>query len=248
MWLGSLSFLYEKIKKKKNKKKNKKISENIIIFFIQENFHENSKTLIFSIFPTVLTNLIIKYTIMNMDSKILFSKEEEYLTNLLYDKIGKFSTELLFRASEHKFNSNTFHKKCDQQGSTLVIIQNEYDHVYGGYSNISWNKNIQIQTDSTAFLWCVRPQMKFFGFKKSELVGVQAMWNYEGYGPLYGRGNDLWITNRCHENNNSGYGSGQSFNCKGQDYGAKEEMLNQHRQCYCIIREYEVFKIYKTDS
>jgi len=242
---ATFSFLYEKIKENRNKKqKKKKITEIIIFLFIQENFNENPKTLIFSIFPNVLTKIIIKYTIINFDSKILSSKEKIRLKSLLYNKIGNFTTELLFRASEHNFNSDTFHKKCDHQGPTLVIVQNEYDHVYGGYSNISWDINSQTRIDPSAFLWCVRPQIKFFGFKKSERVGQQAMWNYEGYGPLYGKGNDLWITNKCNENKNSGYGSGQTFKCKGQDYGAKEEMLNLHNQCYCVIREYEVLKIY----
>tara|TARA_B110001454_G_C12710780_1_gene430649 strand:+ start:217 stop:963 length:747 start_codon:yes stop_codon:yes gene_type:complete len=246
MLFGSLSYFFEKIKKnKKNKKINKKNSEIIINFFIQKNFNENSKILIFSIFPNVLTNIIMKYTMLAIDSEILLLKEEEYLKNILYNKIGNFSTELLFRASEHNFNSNTFHEKCDNKGPTLLIVQNEYDHIYGGYSNISWNKNKQTETDPTAFLWCVRPQMKIFELNRSQQVGEQAMWNYEGYGPLYGKGNDLWITNKCNENKSSGYGSGQSFNCTGKDYGAKDKMLNTYNQCYCVIREYEVFKIYK---
>jgi len=69
------------------------------------------------------------------------------------------------------------------------------------------------------------------------------MWNYQGYGPLYGRGNDLWITDKCNNNNNSGYGSGQSYNCNGEDYGATAEMLNNFSQCYSSISEYEVFTI-----
>ena len=79
--------------------------------------------------------------------------------------------------------------------------------------------------------------------KSSEKDGDQAMWNYEGYGPLYGRGNDLWITDKCNKNISSGYGSGRSYNCTGRDYGATREMLNNYSQCYSIIGEYEVFKI-----
>ena len=69
------------------------------------------------------------------------------------------------------------------------------------------------------------------------------MWNYQGYGPLYGRGNDLWITDKCNKNKDSGYGSSQSFVCKGRDFGATEEMMNQYQQCYGVIDEYEVFSI-----
>ena len=232
-------------KTKKTKKKKQIINNNLVIFgFIRENFDENITILIFSIFPVVLTELVIDYVIIRIDSMILSEKEEKCLIHLLNDKLqSNFTTELLYRASEHNFNSNKFHEKCDEKGSTIVIVKNTYNHVYGGYSKVSWNKKLQTRTDPNAFLWCVRPKVKIFELKSSEKDGKQAMWNYQGYGPLYGRGNDLWITDKCNNNNTSGYGSGQSYNCNGSDYGATGEMLNNFSQCYSSISEYEVFKI-----
>ena len=68
----------------KTKKKKQIINNNLVIFgFIRENFNQNITTLIFSIFPIVLIELVIDYVIIRIDSKILSGKEEECLIHLL---------------------------------------------------------------------------------------------------------------------------------------------------------------------
>jgi hypothetical protein len=45
----------------------------------------------------------------------------------------------LFRASEHAFSSSEFHRLCDNQGPTIVLVQAENGRVAVGYSCVSWN-------------------------------------------------------------------------------------------------------------
>ena len=129
-------FFFWKTKKKKEKKQI--INNNFVIFgFIRENFNQSITILIFSIFPVVLTELVIDYVIIRIDSMILSGKEEKCLIHLLNDKLqSNFTTELLYRASEHNFDSNKFHEKCDEKGSTIVIVKNTYNHVYGLFKSI----------------------------------------------------------------------------------------------------------------
>lgn len=203
--------------------------------------------------PTCLVDLVMQYSLCRIYSNILNSGEERNLCRLLLDTIkkqegnfnlGRLRYRLIFRASEHGFSADQFHKYCDKKGPNMVIIRNDHDHVYGGYSFASWNKKLQTVTDPKTFVWCVRPRVEAFGFRESENDGEQAMWNYPGYGPLYGRGNDVWVTDKCDDDGKqSGYGSGQSFACKGKAFGATDRMLNGYEQCYCNVVEYEVFSV-----
>ncbi len=50
----------------------------------------------------------------------------------------KFSSKLLFRASEHNFSAAEFHKHCDGFENTLVIAKTQSDKVIGGFTPNKW--------------------------------------------------------------------------------------------------------------
>lgn len=148
-----------------------------------------------------IIEIIYAYYLIIMDTFILSSDEQMKFIQMLHDKLKQiqsnnklsFNTNLLFRGSEWEFDSYKFHDLCDNKGPTITIIQNEYNHVFGGYSTKSWNLNCQIITDPTAFLFVIRPQIKIYPLKESENEGYQAMWNRRGYGPIYGKPQDIFI-------------------------------------------------------
>ena len=143
-----------------------------------------------------IINIIYRYFLIRIDSKILNENEQVSLMNLLFEKLKKQSenkdmkylgTELLFRGSEHGFECAKFHELCSNKGATVTITYNEYDHVFGGYVTKSWdtkNKNVD---DPTAFLWMVRPKVKAFDFENIEedCVGLYVS---KHYGPMFGSG------------------------------------------------------------
>ena len=49
-------------------------------------------------------------------------------------------TELLYRASRDGWRPRTFHQKCDDRGSTVVILRAEGGYVFGGYTPHSWHR------------------------------------------------------------------------------------------------------------
>jgi hypothetical protein len=51
------------------------------------------------------------------------------------------TSELLYRGSEDGFTSQMFHQKCDDQGSTLVIVKSKEGFVFGGFTSVSWIPN-----------------------------------------------------------------------------------------------------------
>jgi hypothetical protein len=78
------------------------------------------------------------------NSKII-SKIEEYKTLLGFfgkTDISSISLKLLFRASDHGFSSESFHKICDHIPHTLVLIKTNYNKIIGGYTPLEWKKNL----------------------------------------------------------------------------------------------------------
>ena len=49
--------------------------------------------------------------------------------------------ELIYRASEHEYTAESFHKYCDDQGPTLVIIKSSDGWIFGGFTTQSWSGN-----------------------------------------------------------------------------------------------------------
>jgi hypothetical protein len=56
--------------------------------------------------------------------------------------ISSISLKLLFRASDHGFSSESFHKFCDHIPHTLVLIKTNYNKIIGGYTPLKWNKEV----------------------------------------------------------------------------------------------------------
>ena len=46
--------------------------------------------------------------------------------------------KLLFRASEHSFSAEAFHRHCDRAEDTFVLVRTEFGKTIGGYSGYTW--------------------------------------------------------------------------------------------------------------
>ncbi|KAK8810420.1 hypothetical protein WA158_006995 [Blastocystis sp. Blastoise] len=115
--------------------------------------------------------------------------------------------KLLFRASEHKYKANKFHKYCDYKGETVTIIKhighNNHINIFGGYTDQSW--------ESGSGSW--KPYSKEFLFTLSNEHGIPptkydytnsdrscGIYCYSSYGPYFC---DIYISDQCHSNTNS---------------------------------------------
>ena len=59
------------------------------------------------------------------------SKLREWLGN-------EYKWKLLYRASEHEYTAESFHKYCDNKGPTLIVIKSSEGWIFGGYTTQSW--------------------------------------------------------------------------------------------------------------
>ena len=51
-----------------------------------------------------------------------------------------YKWKLLYRASEHEYTAESFHKYCDNKGPTLVIIKSSKGWIFGGYTTQLWSR------------------------------------------------------------------------------------------------------------
>ena len=192
-----------------------------------------------------IINIICQFYLIRIHSNILSSNEQSLLYNLLFGEIKQHKgnenmksiiTELLYRGSKNGFSASKFHDLCDNKGATLVIIHNEYDHIFGGYTSKSWNKAATYITDPDAFLWMVKPNVKTFGFADKQSGGKCALWNRKNFGPIFGAGEDIWI--------NHGAKNNGCYPCTFKFDGKKLSGYKTTRSVYSFkIKDYEVFSV-----
>ena len=199
-----------------------------------------------------IISIVYEYYLIRINSNILTSDEQLSSMNLLlatlkqndrYKHIKSIDTEFLFRASDHQFKAAKFHEFCDRKGPTLTVIHNEYNHIFGGYCTESWQPGDSMAiADPTAFIYLIRPKCKAYKLKEENKAGQEAMMSDGVYGPEYGAGNDIWISDECNTTYDNGCnGSPQTFDIDPQELIGQQGHSQYHYQCYIV--DYEVFSI-----
>eukprot|EP01083_Nonionella_stella_P084773 234744_1 len=110
---------------------------------------------------------------------------------------------LIFKASRDGFSSLDFHTRCDGQCPTLVVAKAvDSDIIFGGYAAVPWHSNGAYIQD---------PQKRCFLFridgdlavKFSVIKPENTIYGGAGYGPTFGAGHDLYISNNANQNEGS---------------------------------------------
>ncbi|XP_072129420.1 interferon-induced protein 44-like isoform X3 [Mobula birostris] len=70
---------------------------------------------------------------------------------LVFETLGEIKLHLLYKASVHGFDSNSFYAKCSQQGPTLTVGYTDSDNIFGGY--ITEDVRSYCAKDNKAFLF-----------------------------------------------------------------------------------------------
>ena len=201
-------------------------------------------------FITEIIDIIHEYYLIKIDSNILNSNEQISLINLLFDQLKKqkldenikgIDTKLLYRASEHKYNCKTFHELCDGKGATITIIHNEYDHIFGGYTNKSWPAKYGSVPDPDAFLFMIRPSVELFECRKT-YKNSGMIYGGSSQGPVFGEGWDIYLWYGEATQTHGGGGIPKSFAYKSSKlFGGPhmKESMNSHFE----VLDYEVFSV-----
>ena len=91
-----------------------------------------------------------------MNSKINFDE------NLIIEWIGKkFTSELLFSTSKNGYQPSEFHRLCDNKGPTIIFIETKKGCIFGGYTELNWDKSSRKKIDESTFLFSINNKAKY---------------------------------------------------------------------------------------
>ncbi len=111
------------------------------------------------------------------------------------------SFQLVFTTEKDGWELSSFHEKCDNQGSTLLIIETIEGYVFGAYTTIPFTspETAEYSTDITAssFLYSLKNPHYTSAQRMAVMVdkATEALVVGKEYGPTYGSGNDMYMIN-----------------------------------------------------
>ncbi|CAF4159273.1 unnamed protein product [Adineta steineri] len=143
----------------------------------------------------------------------LLKPEHKVKLNEFYGNINQ-RWELIYKATRDGFRARAFHSWCDNEGSTMTIIQSDNNYIFGGYTSVSWTSAGQCENDKAAFLFTLRNPYNIPPTKytiKCDHV-ANAIYDHNGYGPIFGSGHDIIISDNSNRNNSSYSNFSQSYN------------------------------------
>ncbi|CAF3604399.1 unnamed protein product [Rotaria sp. Silwood1] len=134
-------------------------------------------------------------TLLNTDQKILIKKLFPIETKWL----------LIYKGTENGFDSDDFHRYCDNRGATLTLIQarsrfymKRHDSIFGGFTTIPWSSKHGFYLDPEAFLFLLNSEdIIRFNLRSTDETAIS---HYATAGPVFGL-DDIYICHRPNENN-----------------------------------------------
>ena len=127
----------------------------------------------------------IKFVFKN--SSIIFKdiKSQNLIINWIKEKTNKNITklELIFKMSKNGSLSKDFHKACDNQGPTLILIKSKNNKTFGGFTPLNWidKGGGQYDKSNQTFLFSLNLMKKYDMININKLAIKCA-----SYGPNFG--------------------------------------------------------------
>ena len=169
---------------------------------------------------------------------IIINNNQNYISNLnkwINQREGKFNTKLLFRKSNNGNSFDEFHRLCDNQGKTLVLIQTDNNLIIGGYTTKDWNTSEKWYYDDQSFLFSLTKE-KIFPNKKN----CNAIRGSKSNGPWFS-----YIGFTSSRKNNLTQGYFYYKKDKDQCFENYNEIIpNNNKNTYFDVKEVEIYKIY----
>ena len=153
---------------------------------------------------------------------------KEGITKKLNKKIKDI--KLLYRASKDGDSGNTFHSKCDGISNTVTFVKAKNGKKLGGFTEKGWNSNNQWYSDNNTFLFSLDSNECYFYKESSCMLGSSS------YGPFWGSGHDLCLTDKCLSNNSNNSTQSSSF-----EYNGKMNCLSGEKKFQ--VEDYETYQL-----
>jgi hypothetical protein len=176
-----------------------------------------------------------------MDSLILTQNEELSLKEMLNLK----EVKLVYRASRDGFTGYSFNSKCDGISNTVTIIKTTSNSVFGGFTSATWTSyRYEYTYDSNAFIFSLRRS----GNSNKERFNVtrpdSAILCYSTFGPTFGGGYDIYVSDSSNTNEYSSSNLGYSYQLpENTTYGSEEARIYLAGSYNWQTTEIEVYQV-----
>ena len=128
--------------------------------------------------------------LMNEDNEDLKGFEKTIIRNREEaEKITKWvcphserRVKLLYKATPEENSRYDFHRKCDNKGETVVLIETTKGRRFGGYTSLSWESNNTWKDDKQSFLFSLDNNKKYEAIISSNYK----VYSGKDFGPWFG--------------------------------------------------------------
>ena len=178
---------------------------------------------------------------LNVNSDILLkSNRRNDLLEIILEWIGHKKMELIYRGSRDGKTSQSFHKKCDNQGPTICLFENEKGYIFGGYASISWTNSGCGHSAPESFLFTLT---NIYGTPPTKFPNIDtknSVYHLSNQGPCFY--DDIWIKSDFEKEDTY-----MTFPRAYKDTLGKGKSIFKtdydNNKNYVKIKEIEVFKI-----
>ena len=171
---------------------------------------------------------------------VIVTKLEEVKLLRSWCGTGLLKFKLLYRGTKDGFTSDIFHKKCDENKPTLTIIKSHNNKVFGGYSDQSWTSTSNYKTSTNLWIFSLDAKEKY---KLKNANSNQGVYCHTSYGPTFGGGHDIYISNNPSSDNSCYSNYGHSYESKGLSYSTTQAQSHLAGSYNFKVLEIEVFQL-----
>ena len=169
------------------------------------------------------------------NTSFLNDDEKKMISKWIHpNKVLRFN--LLFSTDIDGESASTFHYYCDGVFPTVTVVLDTSERRFGGYSTQNWCRSTIGGSYARApysFIFSLTNKKKY---KLSDEKNADAVDRQDSYGPTFGGGHDLYISDNCKSYNNS-------YCNKGSYNTGNTNLLGENGQTNFYVSKYEVYQV-----
>ena len=97
--------------------------------------------------------------------------------------------KLLYKATPEENTRDDFHRKCDNKGATVTIIETTKGRRFGGYTSLSWDSSSGWKNDKEAFLFSLDNDKKYEVIQEAKYK----VYSNTGFGQWFGSNGNIGL-------------------------------------------------------
>ena len=165
---------------------------------------------------------------LDLDSNILNDAQKKNKIKEFISPNQKIKAELKYRLTRDGNSFDTFHKLCDNISPNLLLIKDNKNNIFGGFTKVTWEKKDLTKNDPESFLFSLNKNKKYYQKHKE----YKTIYCYSASGPWFYGGDIGFCSNNMSQCISNGTG----------EY-LDESLSTNQPGSYFDVHEVEFYKI-----